>query len=63
VNYIAQKYECEPTLDAVVAVAIMTKTPQDLKSYTKMLYDEENVIGSVPTLSFPIGIPIRSAFV
>ena len=48
-NYLSERFDCEPTVDAVVEARnnFLGGDPARLKAYTKELYTEENVIGEV----------------
>jgi uncharacterized protein len=61
VNYMAQKFGCEATLEAVVK-ARNKKTKGNLKEYIGELYREENIIGTTVDLGWPIGDQRLDAF-
>lgn len=49
VNYLSRRFGCEPTVDAVLEArnAYMGGSKDKLKEYTKSLYEEEKIIGTV----------------
>jgi len=63
IHAMAEKFNCEPTLEAVTAARnSRTKTPEELANYTRMLYEDENVIGTMLDAEHPMSEPIGECF-
>ena len=46
VNAMSQKFGCAPTIEGATELRnSLTKTHNELKNYTKMLFDDENICG------------------
>lgn len=59
----SQKFGCEPTIEACTAFRnSMTKTPGELKAYTKLLYEDENIIGCMLDAEHPMSEPVGDCF-
>ena len=63
VHAMAQKFGCEPTLEAVTeARNSRTTTPEALREYTRMLYEDENIVGTMLDAEHPMGERIGDCF-
>ena len=63
VNAMSKKFGCEPTIEAVTAVRnSLTKTPEALKEYTRMLFEDENVVGCMLDAEHPMSEPVGDCF-
>lgn len=63
VNRMSQRFEIEPSLDSIVAFRNeRTQTPEALREYTKMLYDDQNVVGCMLDSEYPMGDPKTKCF-
>lgn len=59
----AEKFGCEPTIEAAAAKRnSLTTTPEALKEYTKMLYEDENIIGTMLDAPDPMNVPVGDCF-
>ena len=63
VHMMSQRFDIEPTLKSIVAFRNQsTKTPQALRDYTKMLFDDQRVAGCVLDSGHPMGDPKTDCF-
>lgn len=63
VNAMSQKFGCAPTIEGATEFRnSMTKTPEALKNYTKMLFDDENVCGVMLDAEHPMSEPVGDCF-
>ena len=63
VHAMSQKFGCEPTVEAVTAVRnSLTKTPEALAGYTRMLYEDEHIVGTMLDAEQPMSEPVGSCF-
>jgi len=62
-NAMAERFGCEPTIEGATAFRnAHTKTAEDLKAYTKMMYEDGNVVGCTLDCELPIGHPKTLCF-
>jgi len=63
INRMSKKFDLEPTLGAVVKFRNeRTKTPDALRAYSKMLYNDQNIVGCVLDSEYPMGDPKTLCF-
>lgn len=61
VSYLSQLYCCEPKLETVLAER-NKRTLADMKSYTEMLYKDQNIIAEMVDSPLPMGAPELECF-
>lgn len=63
IHAMSEKFGCEPTLEAVTAMRnSLTTTPEALKEYTRILYEDGNVVGTMLDAEHPMSEPITECF-
>lgn len=63
VHAMAEYLGCEETLEAVVAKRNeLTKTPELLQEYTRKMYADENIVGTILDCELPMGHPDTACF-
>lgn len=63
VNAMSRQFGCEPTIEAVTAARnSRTQTPEALADYTRMLYQDENIVGSMLDAEHPMCEPVGDCF-
>ena len=63
VNAMSQKFGCEPTIEGATALRnSLTKTPEALKDYTRMLFEDENICGVMLDAEHPMSEPVGDCF-
>ncbi|MCI8870573.1 MAG: amidohydrolase family protein [Lawsonibacter sp.] len=63
VHAMSEKFGCAPTLEAAAeARNSRTRTPGELAEYTRMLYEDEHIVGTMLDAEHPMSEPVGDCF-